>query len=304
MCYARLGHITGSRTPGTPGTGHEPLWALSAVRLRRGYFDRIFPYSSCHRLSLLRSSAQPLRPMLSSKFSALSLFYTIVALSGIVRGEEVTRTLVAPAIGITSVSVLGVKGDETTFALYQTADDGATTFIQTMVADATNIADVFPAPSFFCDFHETAKGKMQCIEADATSTAYGVYGSYHAIYSTFSYRRKFAPHLIGLAGHPEYKSGYRSKFRLRPIWLVPRACLEELYGIPSTPPQPAANLFGVSGFQNGFTNERDLKPFLETYRPDMNPNTTFDLITLDGGINNQRPADAGIFEGVDIQYAI
>ncbi|KAF7343101.1 hypothetical protein MVEN_01740500 [Mycena venus] len=109
--------------------------------------------------------------MCLSKLSALSLFYTIVALSSIVRGEEVTRTLVAPAIGITSISVLGVEGDETTFALYQTADDGATTFVQTMVADATNIVDVFPAPSFSCNFHETAKGKMQCIEADATSTA-------------------------------------------------------------------------------------------------------------------------------------
>ncbi|KAJ6527418.1 family S53 protease [Mycena capillaripes] len=82
------------------------------------------------------------------------------------------------------------------------------------------------------------------------------------------------------------------------------ACLQELYGIPSTPPQPAANSFGVSGFQNGFANKRDLKQFLETYRPDMNPNTTFDLITLDGGINNQLPADVGIFEGADIQYAI
>ncbi|KAF8185895.1 hypothetical protein K438DRAFT_2019969 [Mycena galopus ATCC 62051] len=108
--------------------------------------------------------------MRSSKFSALTLLYTTVALSGIVSGEEVTRTLVAPAIGITSVSVLGVEGDETTFALYQTADDGATTFVETMVADATNIVDVFPAPSFSCDFHETANGKMQCIEADATST--------------------------------------------------------------------------------------------------------------------------------------
>jgi hypothetical protein len=87
--------------------------------------------------------------MFPSKLSALSLFSTIVALSGnvallplgiclprtiatvdIVKGEEVTRTLVAPAIGITSVSVLGVEGDETTFALYQTADDGATTFIR------------------------------------------------------------------------------------------------------------------------------------------------------------------------------
>ncbi|KAJ7482766.1 hypothetical protein FB451DRAFT_1236016 [Mycena latifolia] len=112
-----------------------------------------------------------LRPMRLSKLSALSLFCTIFALSGIVRGEEVTRTLVAPAIGITSISVLGVEGDETTFALYQTANDGATIFVQTMVADATNIVDVFPAPSFSCNFHETAKGKMQCIEADATSTA-------------------------------------------------------------------------------------------------------------------------------------
>ncbi|KAJ7021245.1 hypothetical protein C8F04DRAFT_1141444 [Mycena alexandri] len=109
--------------------------------------------------------------MFTSKLTALSLFSTIVALSGITRGEEATRTLIAPAIGITSVSVLGVEGGETTFALYQTADDGATTFIQTMVADATDIADAFPAPSFVCNFHSTAKGKMQCIEADATSTA-------------------------------------------------------------------------------------------------------------------------------------
>ncbi|KAJ7749705.1 hypothetical protein B0H16DRAFT_1551108 [Mycena metata] len=99
------------------------------------------------------------------------LFTTAITTVGITRGEEVTRTLIAPAIGITSVSVLGVEGGETTFALYQTADDGATTFIQTMVADATDIADAFPAPSFVCNFHSTATGKMQCIEADGTSTA-------------------------------------------------------------------------------------------------------------------------------------
>ncbi|KAJ7655471.1 peptidase S8/S53 domain-containing protein [Mycena rosella] len=82
------------------------------------------------------------------------------------------------------------------------------------------------------------------------------------------------------------------------------ACLQEFYGIPSTPAEPAANVFGVSGFENGFANELDLKQFLETYRPDMNPNTTFDLISIDGGINNQLPGGAGIFEGADIQYAI
>ncbi|KAF8169451.1 hypothetical protein K438DRAFT_2063263 [Mycena galopus ATCC 62051] len=30
----------------------------------------------------------------------------------------------------------------------------------------------------------------------------------------------------------------------------------------------------------------------------------FDVIILDGGINNQLPADASIFEGAEIQYAI
>ncbi|KAJ7819528.1 hypothetical protein B0H13DRAFT_1921704 [Mycena leptocephala] len=42
--------------------------------------------------------------------------------------------------------------------------------VQNDVADATSIVDVSPAPSS-CNFHETAKGKMQFIEADATSTA-------------------------------------------------------------------------------------------------------------------------------------
>ncbi|KAK7063549.1 hypothetical protein R3P38DRAFT_2819032 [Favolaschia claudopus] len=107
-----------------------------------------------------------------SELSTLPFLFALVTLfSDVVRAAETTRTLVAPAIGITSVSVLGVEGGETTFALYQTANDGATTFIQTMVADATSIANVFPVPSFGCNFHETAKGKMRCIEADSTSTA-------------------------------------------------------------------------------------------------------------------------------------
>ncbi|KAJ7791695.1 family S53 protease [Mycena olivaceomarginata] len=85
------------------------------------------------------------------------------------------------------------------------------------------------------------------------------------------------------------------------------ACLQELYGIPSTSPNPAApaaHVFGVSGFSNDFTNERDLRTFLETYRPDINPNTTFDFLSVDDGINNQLPADAGEDGNSNIQYAI
>ncbi|KAJ7900607.1 subtilisin-like protein [Mycena olivaceomarginata] len=82
------------------------------------------------------------------------------------------------------------------------------------------------------------------------------------------------------------------------------ACVQQLYNIPSEPAQPAPNVLAVSGFSNEFANKRDLKAFLEEFRPDMNPNTTFDLISIDGGINNQLPAGAGVFGGIDTQYTI
>ncbi|KAJ7696955.1 peptidase S8/S53 domain-containing protein [Mycena rosella] len=81
-------------------------------------------------------------------------------------------------------------------------------------------------------------------------------------------------------------------------------CLQELYSIPSAPAKPVANVFGVSGFDDDFANKRDLKAFLVRYRLDMNPNTTFDLISVDDGINNQLPAGAGIVSDPAIQYTV
>ncbi|KAJ6454753.1 family S53 protease [Mycena vitilis] len=85
-------------------------------------------------------------------------------------------------------------------------------------------------------------------------------------------------------------------------WTV--SCIQELYGIPKTPATPANNVFAVSGFANDFANNRDLKAFLETYRPDLNPNTTFDFISVDDGINNQLPAGAGLTADADVELAI
>ncbi|KAJ6617313.1 Pro-kumamolisin, activation domain-containing protein [Mycena sp. CBHHK59/15] len=82
------------------------------------------------------------------------------------------------------------------------------------------------------------------------------------------------------------------------------ACLQKLYGIPSSPAKPAANVLGVSEFFNLFADKTDLKIFLETFRPDMPSNTSFDLISVDGGINNQLPAGSSIFAALDIQYTV
>ncbi|KAJ7321984.1 family S53 protease [Mycena albidolilacea] len=82
------------------------------------------------------------------------------------------------------------------------------------------------------------------------------------------------------------------------------ACLQELYEISSTPAKPAANVLAVSGFVNDFANKRDLKSFLLEFRPDIDPNTTFGLISVDGGINNQLPAGSGVQSTADIQYTV
>ncbi|CDO74350.1 hypothetical protein BN946_scf184645.g6 [Trametes cinnabarina] len=65
------------------------------------------------------------------------------------------------------------------------------------------------------------------------------------------------------------------------------ACLQVLYGIPTTPAKVSSNQLGVSGFIEQFANEADLKTFLTDFRPDIPSTTTFMLQTLDGGENPQ-----------------
>ncbi|KAJ7035833.1 peptidase S8/S53 domain-containing protein [Mycena alexandri] len=82
------------------------------------------------------------------------------------------------------------------------------------------------------------------------------------------------------------------------------ACIQELYGIPSTPATPTANTLGVCGFDNEFVDIHDLTAFLKTYRPDIDSNTTFSLISIDDGINNQLPSGASSGSSPMIQYAV
>ncbi|KAJ7883135.1 Pro-kumamolisin, activation domain-containing protein [Mycena leptocephala] len=85
--------------------------------------------------------------------------------------------------------------------------------------------------------------------------------------------------------------------RIKSSW-TPR-CLQELYGIPSTAAKQTANVFGVSGFFDGFANKRDLQVSHYALTPNI-----FLVMSVDSGINNQLPAGAGLFVAQDIQYAI
>ncbi|KAF7336459.1 Tripeptidyl-peptidase sed3 [Mycena sanguinolenta] len=82
------------------------------------------------------------------------------------------------------------------------------------------------------------------------------------------------------------------------------ACLQELYGIPTTSATQKSNRLGVAGFLDQFANQEDLTEFLTNFRTDINSSTTFGLETLDGGSNSQNRSQAGVEADLDIQYTV
>ncbi|KIK66625.1 hypothetical protein GYMLUDRAFT_37782 [Collybiopsis luxurians FD-317 M1] len=85
---------------------------------------------------------------------------------------------------------------------------------------------------------------------------------------------------------------------------VTPACLQDLYGIPVTKATQTSNGLGVSGFEDQWPQIADLASFLTDFRPDIPPNTTFTLQTLNNGSDPQGPLDAGVEANLDIQYTV
>ncbi|PCH35755.1 subtilisin-like protein [Wolfiporia cocos MD-104 SS10] len=86
-------------------------------------------------------------------------------------------------------------------------------------------------------------------------------------------------------------------------FMVP-TCLQGLYGIPSGPSNSSSNSIAVTGYDNEYAQESDLKQFLSEYRTDMNSSTTFTLQTVNGGSNPQNSSQAGIEANLDTQYVV
>ncbi|KAM5532580.1 hypothetical protein V8D89_013786 [Ganoderma adspersum] len=86
--------------------------------------------------------------------------------------------------------------------------------------------------------------------------------------------------------------------------VVTPACLQAMYGIPTTSNAISSNVLGVSGFIEQFANQADLKSFLTRFRTDLSSSTTFTLQTLDGGSNSQTSSQAGVEANLDIQYTV
>ncbi|KAF7365749.1 Family S53 protease [Mycena venus] len=82
------------------------------------------------------------------------------------------------------------------------------------------------------------------------------------------------------------------------------ACLQSLYGIPTTKATESSNTIAVSGFIEQYANKADLTSFLKKFRTDISSSTTFTLQTLDGGSDPQTASKAGVEANLDIQYTV
>ena len=82
------------------------------------------------------------------------------------------------------------------------------------------------------------------------------------------------------------------------------ACLQALYGIPTTAATRSSNVLGVSGFIEQYAQQADLLQFLSLFRKDLPSNTSFTLQTLDGGSNPQGSRYAGTEADLDIEYTV
>ncbi|KAJ7636361.1 family S53 protease-like protein [Roridomyces roridus] len=81
-------------------------------------------------------------------------------------------------------------------------------------------------------------------------------------------------------------------------------CLQDVFGIPSDKANhSSSNILGVAGYVEQYANEADLTRFLTNTRPDLN-GSTFSVITLDGGTNDQSILLAGDEANLDIQYTV
>ncbi|KAF7350713.1 Family S53 protease-like protein [Mycena sanguinolenta] len=89
-----------------------------------------------------------------------------------------------------------------------------------------------------------------------------------------------------------------------PHGTITPSCLQDIYGIPTSPATQSNNTLLVTGYVGEWAQAADLQTFLTLWRPDMSANTTFSLVEVDGGLDPQNPLEAGGEANLDIQFTV
>ncbi|KAL0580736.1 hypothetical protein V5O48_001294 [Marasmius crinis-equi] len=81
------------------------------------------------------------------------------------------------------------------------------------------------------------------------------------------------------------------------------SCLQQLYNaVGYTPSADIGNSIGITGYLEQFANIQDLQSFYAEQRPDA-LNTSFEFISVKGGLNSQNLSEAGAEANLDVQFA-
>ncbi|KAJ7617915.1 subtilisin-like protein [Roridomyces roridus] len=91
-----------------------------------------------------------------------------------------------------------------------------------------------------------------------------------------------------------------------PTGVLTPLCIQDIYGIPSTPACNKDNRLLIPVFNSKVPERDSLASFLTQFRPDMSPNTTFNLIQINNATNpNLTTIDPDVLEpDLDVQYTI
>ncbi|KAF5388189.1 hypothetical protein D9615_000690 [Tricholomella constricta] len=79
-------------------------------------------------------------------------------------------------------------------------------------------------------------------------------------------------------------------------------CLQQLYNAVGFTPTHAGNSIGITGYLEQFANIQDLQSFYADQRPDA-LGSSFEFISVKGGLNNQTLSEAGAEANLDVQFA-
>ncbi|KAF8806309.1 subtilisin-like protein [Phlegmacium glaucopus] len=79
-------------------------------------------------------------------------------------------------------------------------------------------------------------------------------------------------------------------------------CLQQLYNAVGVVPSAANNSIGITGYLGQFANIQDLQLFYANQTP-VALGSNFTLVSVNGGVNDQTPANAGGEANLDVQFA-
>ncbi|EIN08102.1 subtilisin-like protein [Punctularia strigosozonata HHB-11173 SS5] len=245
------------------------------------------------RIALVQSDPEGLEKALMDVSTPSSELY----------GEHLSKEEVEKFVAPTQESVDAVnsflKANGLTSKVISPAGDWLSVSMSVKQANALFDAD-------FQTFTHSETGQS-AIRTLAYSIPASLKGHLDLVHPTISFPNPFAGKVLASAPLESFAGAKNLSSRAVPASCastVTPACLQALYGIPTTKATQSTNKLAVSGFIEQFANAADLKTFLTDFRTDMSSSTTFTLETLDGGSNPQNANEAGIEADLDIQYTV